>query len=110
MTKKRYNAIARTNPTVEIDNSTVKKVIYYKNVILKSIIWLLFTFFLQIQVENGNSKETYDACNEFSIPAEKRKTKKIDKNKKVTPFLSKKRRKQLEKIVERKEKKLQVII
>lgn len=38
MTKKRYNAIARTNPTVEIDNSTVKKVIYYKNVILKSII------------------------------------------------------------------------
>ncbi|KAG8039658.1 hypothetical protein G9C98_000387 [Cotesia typhae] len=85
MTKKRYNAIARTNLTVEIDNSTFKK----------------------IQIENGNSKETYDACNEFSIPTEKRKTKKIDKKKTVTPFLSKKRRKQLEKIVERKQKKLQ---
>ncbi|XP_057318023.1 probable ATP-dependent RNA helicase kurz [Microplitis mediator] len=83
MAKKRYNARARTNPTVEIDNSSVSKV----------------------QIEIENTKETYDESNKFLIPTEKRKTKKTDKRKTITPFLSNKRRKQLEKVIERKEKK-----
>ncbi|XP_015600106.1 probable ATP-dependent RNA helicase kurz [Cephus cinctus] len=85
MGKKGYNWKARRVPEVEIDDSSTKKI--------------------SLDIEHRN--ESYDNCNALVLPNEKRKTKNKDKKVTVTRLLSKKRRKQLEKVVERKEKKLQ---
>lgn len=62
----------------------------------------------QIVLDIEHRVENYDSCNALVLPTRKRKTKSIDKKITATRLLSKKRRKQLEKIVERKKKKLQV--
>jgi len=62
----------------------------------------------QIVLDIQHRAEDYDNCNALVLPSQKRKTKNIDKKVATTRLLSKKRRKQLEKVVERKKKKLQV--
>lgn len=52
--------------------------------------------------------DNYDNCNALVLPAEKRSTKNVDKKAIKTRLLSKKRRKELEKVVQRKQKKVQV--
>ncbi|KYN01320.1 PREDICTED: probable ATP-dependent RNA helicase kurz [Cyphomyrmex costatus] len=85
MGKKGYNWKSRAAANVDVDNSTTKEIV------------------LDIQ----HRAEDYDSCNALVLPAQKRKTKNIDKKVATTRLLSKKRRKQLEKIIERKKKKLQ---
>ncbi|KAL0100806.1 hypothetical protein PUN28_019294 [Cardiocondyla obscurior] len=85
MGKKGYNWKSRAVANVEVDNSTTKKILLD----------------IEHRVEN------YDGCNAFVLPAEKRKTKNINKKEITSRILSKKRRKQLEKVIERKKKKLQ---
>lgn len=58
-------------------------------------------------VDIEHRADDYDNCNTFVLPSKKIKTKNINKEVK-TQLLSKKRRKQLENIIERKKKKLQV--
>nr|XP_012232791.1 PREDICTED: probable ATP-dependent RNA helicase kurz [Linepithema humile] len=83
MGRKRYNWKSRAVANVEIDNSTTKK----------------------IAVDIEHHADNYDNCNALVLPTKKRKTKKIDK-KVTTRVLSKKCRKQLEKVIEQKKKKL----
>lgn len=62
-------------------------------------------------VDIEHRTEHYDDCNALVLPAKKKKrTKNADKRTPKTRLLSKKRRKELEKVVERKKKKLQVHI
>lgn len=63
----------------------------------------------QIAIDIEHRTDDYDNCNTFVLPSKKRKTKNVNKNVTTTRLLSKKRRKQLEKIVEQKKKKLQVL-
>lgn len=44
MAKKRYNARARTNPTVEIDNSSVNKVINKFSKLIIDLFNIFFTY------------------------------------------------------------------
>lgn len=60
----------------------------------------------EIVVDIEHRADDYDNCNTFVLPSKKIKTKNINKEVK-TQLLSKKRRKQLENIIERKKKKLQ---
>lgn len=62
----------------------------------------------QIVIDIKHRIDNYDNCNALVLPTKKRKTKKIDK-KVTTRLLSKKCRKQLEKVIEQKKKKLQVL-
>lgn len=62
----------------------------------------------QITIDIGARDDSYDQCNALVIPSEKRKTKSKDKKVAVTRLLSKKRRKELEKVVDRKKKKANV--
>ncbi|KYQ50329.1 putative ATP-dependent RNA helicase kurz [Trachymyrmex zeteki] len=87
MGKKGYNWKSRAAVNVDVDNSTTKEIV------------------LDIQ----HRAEDYDSCNALVLPSQKRKTKNIDKKVASTRLLSKKRRKQLEKVVERKKKKLQYV-
>ncbi|XP_063988922.1 probable ATP-dependent RNA helicase kurz [Diachasmimorpha longicaudata] len=85
MGKKGYNWRARSAPEVDIETKTTK----------------------QIPIDIDHGKETYDECNTLVLPSQKRKTvKKRDKKSQSVKLLSKKHRKHLEKIVERKEKKI----
>ncbi|KAL2718178.1 putative ATP-dependent RNA helicase kurz [Vespula squamosa] len=85
MGKKRYNWKARNVSDIEIDNTETKK----------------------IPLDIEHRKDNYDNCNALVLPNKKRYTKNKEKKISVTRILSKKRRKQLEKIVEKKQKKLQ---
>ncbi|XP_078042452.1 putative ATP-dependent RNA helicase kurz [Augochlora pura] len=85
MSRKRFNWKARHSGEVEIDNSDTKK----------------------ITLDIKHRKDNYDNCNALVLPNEKRKTKNKVKKVTVTRLLSKKRRKQLENVVEKKKKKLQ---
>ncbi|KAK0076440.1 hypothetical protein PV325_005365 [Microctonus aethiopoides] len=84
MGKKGYNWRARTTPKVEIDNSSTKKI--------------------AINIEHR--EESYDDCNALVLPSDKRIIRSREKKDPTIRLLSKKRRKQLEKVVERKQKKL----
>ncbi|XP_034939806.1 probable ATP-dependent RNA helicase kurz isoform X2 [Chelonus insularis] len=84
MVKKRYNSRGRSNPTIEIDNSSSKKV----------------------KVDIVHKKDDFDESNAFVLPSEKRKTKIVNKKESSVRLLSKKRRKELEKVLEKKQKKL----
>ncbi|KAG7212083.1 hypothetical protein KM043_012436 [Ampulex compressa] len=84
MGRKGFNWKARSLPEVEIDNSATKK----------------------IAVDIQHRADNYDSCNTLVLPSQKRKTKTKNKGVTTTRLLSKKRRKQLEKVVERKQKKL----
>ncbi|XP_015512446.2 probable ATP-dependent RNA helicase kurz isoform X1 [Neodiprion lecontei] len=83
MGKKGYNWKARKVTQIEIDDTLTKK----------------------IAVDIGSQRESYDQCNALVIPSQKRKTKSKDKKITTTRLLSKKRRKELEKVVDRKRKK-----
>ncbi|XP_033339940.2 putative ATP-dependent RNA helicase kurz [Megalopta genalis] len=85
MGRKRFNWKARHSGEVEIDNSDTKK----------------------ITLDIEHRKDNYDNCNALVLPNEKRKTKNKVKKVTVTRLLSKKRRKQLENVIEKKKKKLQ---
>lgn len=63
---------------------------------------------LQIVIDIQHRPDDYDSCNALVLPTKKKKVKNIDK-KVRTQLLSKKRRKQLEKVIEKKKKKLQVL-
>lgn len=52
--------------------------------------------------------DKYNSCNALVLPSKKRKTKNITGKESTTKLLSKKHRKQLEKVIERKQKKLKV--
>lgn len=69
-----------------------------------------FNFLFQIKVELENVEaETYDTANALVLPSKKRATKKLrDKNAAPVKLLSRKKRKQLEKIVDQKKKKARV--
>ncbi|XP_054016492.1 probable ATP-dependent RNA helicase kurz [Hylaeus anthracinus] len=84
MGKKRHNWKARSVTEVEIDNSGTKK----------------------IALDIKHHADNYDTCNTLVLPNKKRKTKNKVQKVTVTRLLSKKRRKQLEKVVEKKQKKL----
>ncbi|EDW43958.1 GM18902 [Drosophila sechellia] len=87
MGKKVHNAKARQNPQTIVDNSAVKKI--------------------QIDVDAvaGGSQVGYDEANALVLPSEKRATKiKVDKVQHVK-ILSKKQRKHLQAIVDKKKKK-----
>ncbi|EDX16917.1 GD16382 [Drosophila simulans] len=87
MGKKVHNAKARQNPHTIVDNSAVKKI--------------------QIDVDAvaGGSQVGYDEANALVLPSEKRATKiKVDKVQHVK-ILSKKQRKHLQAIVDKKKKK-----
>ncbi|KOC64378.1 putative ATP-dependent RNA helicase kurz [Habropoda laboriosa] len=84
MARKKYNWKARNISTVEIDNSATK----------------------EISIDIKHREDNYDTCNALVLPSEKRKTKNKIKKVATTRLLFKKRRKELEKIVEKKKKKL----
>ncbi|XP_043263355.1 probable ATP-dependent RNA helicase kurz [Colletes gigas] len=84
MGKKRYNLKSRNVVEVEIDNSGTKK----------------------IALDIKHHADDYDNCNPLVLPSKKRKTKSKVQKVTVTRLLSKKRRKELEKVVEKKQKKL----
>lgn len=107
MGKKRFNEKGRRKNETIIDNSEVKKVSHSK--FHKSILFVLISLQFQIKVELGNEDEykTNDTANLLVLPSDKRKTK-IKKTTTVTRILSKKQRKHLEKIVDKKKKKEQV--
>ncbi|KAH8261921.1 hypothetical protein KR026_001814 [Drosophila bipectinata] len=87
MGKKVHNAKARQNPETIVDNSAVKKI--------------------QIDVDAvaGGSQTGYDEANALVLPSQKRATKiKVDKQQHVK-ILTKKQRKHLQTIVDRKKKK-----
>ena len=64
---------------------------------------------LQIQIEiEGITKSNYDENNPLALPSEKRKTEVECKSAPVVKRLSKKERKKLEKLVDKKEKKTKV--
>ncbi|XP_020803504.1 probable ATP-dependent RNA helicase kurz [Drosophila serrata] len=87
MGKKKHNAKARQNPETIVDNSAVKKI--------------------QIDVDAvaGTNQAGYDEANALVLPSEKRATKiKVDKVQHVK-ILSKKQRKHLQAIVDKKKKK-----
>lgn len=95
---------------VIVDNSETKKVNCFKKFFISFIelrnnrSW----FFLQIKLDLGvNDVEYgYDQSNAIVLPSKKRDTKvKKPEQKHVTRILSKKQRKNLEKIVEKKKKK-----
>lgn len=65
---------------------------------------MLILFCLQIKLDL-DFEGTYDQSNELVLPSKKRKTKVKDQKAQVTRILSKKQRKRLEKIVEKKKKK-----
>jgi len=71
---------------------------------------IAFIKIFQIELDIEYRTDHYDNCNAFALPSKKRSTKIIDKKVTKTKLLSKKRRKALEKVVERKKKKLQVYI
>ncbi|KAL7293415.1 hypothetical protein TKK_0013180 [Trichogramma kaykai] len=81
--KKGFNARARSVANIEVDDSTTKN----------------------INLDLDHRQEQYDACNALVLPNEKRKTKNKDKPLIVKKLLSKKKRKLLEKVLERKGKK-----
>ncbi|XP_012288521.1 probable ATP-dependent RNA helicase kurz [Orussus abietinus] len=85
MGKKGYNWKARNVAEVEIDNSSLKKV----------------------TLDFAHRLENYDECNALVLPSKKRKTKNKDKKVTITRILSKKKRKQLEKVINKKQKKVQ---
>ena len=65
--------------------------------------WVRLTF-VKINVDMVHRPNDYDSCNALVLPSAKRKTKnkgKIDANR---PLLKKKRRKELEKVLERRDK------
>jgi len=66
-------------------------------------------YIFQIALDIQHRAENYDSCNALVLPTQKRKTKNVDQKVKNIKLLSKKHRKQLEKVVERKKKKLQVL-
>ncbi|XP_063930148.1 probable ATP-dependent RNA helicase kurz [Zophobas morio] len=82
MVKKRYNWKSRQVVNTVVDDSATKKIQ------------------LDLPVEGH-----YDQSNELVLPSKKRKTKVKDEKNKVVKILSKKHRKKLEKIVEKKKKK-----
>ncbi|XP_029679744.1 probable ATP-dependent RNA helicase kurz [Formica exsecta] len=82
--KKIYNLKSETVANTKVDNSTMKEIV--------------------IDIEHR--ADDYDSCNALVLSTKKTKTKNIHKKVK-TQLLSKKRRKQLEKVVEKKKKKLQ---
>ncbi|XP_015114763.1 probable ATP-dependent RNA helicase kurz [Diachasma alloeum] len=84
MGKKGYNWRARSAPQIEIETKSTKKI--------------------AIDIDHG--KETYDECNTLVLPSKKRRTIKRDKKSQSVKLLSKKHRKHLEKVLERKEKKV----
>ncbi|XP_051163184.1 probable ATP-dependent RNA helicase kurz [Leptopilina boulardi] len=85
MNKKGYNWKSRNGKQVEIDNSATKKIL----------------------VDFKYNEDKFDANNALALPSKKRKTKSIkNKSQIAEPFLSKKKKKHLEKIVEKKKKKL----
>ncbi|XP_014479502.1 PREDICTED: probable ATP-dependent RNA helicase kurz [Dinoponera quadriceps] len=85
MKKKDFNWKLKNAANVEIDNSPTNEIV----------------------IDIDHRADKYNSCNALVLFTEKRKTKSINKNVPATKFLSKKRRKQLEKVVERKKKKLQ---
>lgn len=107
MGKKRFNEKGRRKNETIIDNSEVKKVSH--SIFHKSIHFALISLPFKIKVELGNEDEykTNDTANLLVLPSDKRKTK-IKKTTTVTRILSKKQRKHLEKIVDKKKKKEQV--
>ncbi|KAL0267171.1 UNVERIFIED_CONTAM: hypothetical protein PYX00_009519 [Menopon gallinae] len=80
--KKRFNWKARENRKVIIDNTSSSK----------------------IKLDFGDIRGKYDECNQLVLPSEKRPTKK-QKEQGTTKILSKKQRKRLEKVIEKKKKK-----
>lgn len=69
----------------------------------------VITFLFKIQVDlDGNGR--YDKSNQLVLPSKKRKTKIKKENTQITRILSKKQRKRLEKVVEKKKKKENVSI
>jgi len=108
MGKKVHNAKARQNPQTIVDNSAVKKVGYPK--FQKSRTRFSYpTNLLQIQIDvdavAGGSQAGYDEANALVLPSEKRATKiKVDKVQHVK-ILTKKQRKHLQAIVDKKKKK-----
>ncbi|CAD1475900.1 unnamed protein product, partial [Heterotrigona itama] len=59
-----------------------------------------------IPIDIKHREDKYDSCNALVLPNEKRKTRRKVEKITVTRLLSKKRRKQLEKVIEKKKKKL----
>lgn len=115
MGKRKFNAKGRQVVNTIIDNSETKKVRFYLR--LHRVTFFLRNrashFHSQIKLEDG-SHETeqyggYDHANALVLPSKKRDTK-IQKTKEahVTRILSKKQRKNLEKIVDKKKKKHEV--
>ncbi|KAI4454432.1 atp-dependent rna helicase [Holotrichia oblita] len=83
MVKRGYNWKARQVVDTVVDDSATKKI--------------------KLDLDSTGN---YDQSNELVLPSKKRKTKIKNKAEKVTKILSNKQRKHLEKIVEKKQKKL----
>lgn len=107
MGKRRFNEKGRLQVETIIDNSTVREVKVHKNYLVK--IFSRNYYFLQIklELESGQDNDGYKttAGDELLVlPSQKRATK-VRKTETVTRILSRKQRKRLEKIVEKKKKK-----
>ena len=67
-------------------------------------------FKIQVEIElNGSEASKYDECNALVLPSKKRTTKVVKEKKSNQRILSKTQRKKLEKIVDVKKKKANVI-
>jgi len=110
MGKKVHNAKARQNPQTIVDNSAVKKVGHPSDHTARiRFLTLSKSNTLQIQIDvdavAGGNQVGYDEANALVLPSEKRATKiKVDKVQHVK-ILSKKQRKHLQAIVDKKKKK-----
>jgi ATP-dependent RNA helicase DHX37/DHR1 len=70
----------------------------------------LVCFQIQVEIElNGSEASKYDECNALVLPSKKRTTKVVKEKKSNQRILSKTQRKKLEKIVDVKKKKANVI-
>lgn len=74
------------------------------------VLIILVCFQIQVEIElNGSEASKYDECNALVLPSKKRTTKVVKEKKSNQRILSKTQRKKLEKIVDVKKKKANVI-
>lgn len=110
MGKKVYNSKARRNPETIVDNSTLKDVSIVKTSKHRNE----FNPYIRMQIKiegedvvdaNGSIPTGYDEANALALPSKKRETKIKGKEHKVIKLLTKKEKKKLKNIVDKKKKK-----
>lgn len=109
MGKTKFNKKGRKNPQTIIDNSTAKDVSMVETSYPRNEFNQYIRMQIQIEGEDvvqGNESipTGYDEANALALPSKKRATKIVEKEHKVVKILTKKQRKNLQAIVDKKKK------